>query len=152
MDVASQGALWWDGTPGDTALGCGWIRLDPHFFRAITAAPVPVDLHALRQLKRSPLALDRYGWLCHAAYRAHTTGKVRFVAWPRLAEQLGAEYTDRKNFGRKARAALRKVAAVYPDLRLGSLRAGVRIAPESFPAIQSKPPLAAPRTCWQACG
>ncbi|MEJ2388711.1 MAG: hypothetical protein P8Y27_15825 [Chromatiaceae bacterium] len=28
---------------------------------------------------------------------------------------------------------------VYPTLKLGSLRAGVRIEPESFPAIQPKP-------------
>lgn len=96
-------------------------------------------MRALRALKRSPLALDLYAWLTHEAYRANRSGQGRFVAWSLLMEQLGAEYREARNFQTKARAALRKVATVYPALKLGSLRAGVRIDPESFPAIQPKP-------------
>jgi hypothetical protein len=140
MQVAPKGELWWDEKdPEQPALWGSWIQLGEDFYRAITAAPVPVDIRALRALKRSPLALDLYAWLSHESYRAHKSGQGRFVAWSCLMEQLGAEYGTKKNFSAAARAALRKVAAVYPDLKLGSLRAGVRIDPESFPAIQPKP-------------
>jgi hypothetical protein len=140
MQVAPNGELWWDEKdPEQPALWGSWIQLGEDFYRAITAAPVPVDIRALRALKRSPLALDLYAWLSHESYRAHKSGQGRFVAWSCLMEQLGAEYREARNFQTKAREALRKVAAVYPDLKLGSLRAGVRIDPESFPAIQPKP-------------
>jgi hypothetical protein len=47
----------------------------------ITAAPVPVDLGALRALKRSPLALDLYSWLTYTAFVASRTRKTRMVPW-----------------------------------------------------------------------
>lgn len=139
MEVAPEGELWWDmRSPRQTAFWGSWVELGERFFKAITAAPVPVDVRALRALKRSPLALDLYAWLTHESYRANKSGKLRFVAWSCLMEQLGAEYSTVKNFSAKARVALRKVLAVYPGLKLGSLRAGVRIEPESFPAIQPR--------------
>ena len=139
MEVAPEGELWWDTkNPNQGTLWGSWIELGDKFFRAITAAPIPVDVRALKALKRSPLALDLYAWLTHESYRAHKSGNGRFLAWPLLMEQLGAEYTSPKDFGKYARAALRKVAVVYPALKLGSLRAGVRIEPDSFPAIQPR--------------
>ena len=148
MQVAPDGELWWDDKdPEQPALWGSWIELGDKFFRAVTAAPVPVDMRALKALKRSPLALDLYAWLTHEAYRAHKSGHGRFVAWSLLMEQLGAEYSDPKDFGKKARAAMRKVQVVYPDLKLGSLRAGVRIEPCSFPAIQPRPGVTIDGTC-----
>jgi hypothetical protein len=140
MQVAPKGELWWDERdPEQPTLWGSWIELGEDFYRAITAAPVPVDVRALKALKSSPLALDLYAWLSHEAYRAHKSKQGRFVAWSLLMEQLGTQYSDPKNFGRHAREALRKVCAVYPALKLGSLRAGVQIDPKSFPAIQPLP-------------
>jgi Plasmid encoded RepA protein len=53
--------------------------------------PVPVDMRALKALKRSPLALDLYAWLSYEAYRAHRNAKPRFVGWDKLHEQFGDE-------------------------------------------------------------
>ena len=140
MQVAPEGELWWDErTPDHPTLWGSWIELGDKFFQAITAAPVPVDVRALRALKSSPLALDLYAWLCHEAYRAHQSKQGRFVAWTLLMQQLGAQYSDPKDFGKYAREALRKIRVVYPALKLGTLRAGVQIDPQSFPAIQPKP-------------
>lgn len=139
MEVAPAGELWWDvKNPAQSALWGSWIELGDSFYKAITAAPIPVDIRALKALKRSPLALDLYAWLTYESYRAHKSGKARFVSWSCLMEQLGSEYSTVRNFGINARAALRKVVAVYPTLKLGSLRAGVNIQPESFPAIQPR--------------
>lgn len=141
LDIGASGdeAVWWSaGAPQQRTLWASRFELGAQFFQAITSSPVPVDVRALRSLKRSPLALDLYGWLCLEAFKAHKSGKGRFVSWPKLIEQIGTEYSDPKNFGRSAREALKKIAVVYPDLALGSLRAGVRIEPNSLPAVLPK--------------
>ena len=47
--------------------------------------------------------------------------------------QMGDGYADPKEFARKSRAALRKIQALYPALKLGPLRGGIRIEPDSLP-------------------
>ena len=47
-----------------------WIELGEKFYEAVTLSSVPVDLRALRALKRSPLALDLYAWLTYTAFVA----------------------------------------------------------------------------------
>ena len=79
------------------------------FFSAITAHPIPLDMRALKALKRSPLALDLYSWLTYEAYRAHNSGKGRFVAWRLLAQQMGTDYAEVTNFQQKAVATFRKI-------------------------------------------
>lgn len=47
--VAPKGQLWWsEKQPDQGALWGSWIELGEDFYRAITTAPVPVDLRALR--------------------------------------------------------------------------------------------------------
>jgi hypothetical protein len=53
--------------------------------------------------------------------------------------QMGDDYADPKEFARKSRAALRKIQALYPALKLGPLRGGIRIEPDSLPAITPRP-------------
>ena len=94
MEVAPEGELWWDmKNPNQAALWGSWIELGEKFFRAITAAPVPVDIRALKALKRSPLALDLYAWLSHESYRAHKSGKESLcvVAAPDGAARRGIQ-------------------------------------------------------------
>ncbi|SRR6266487_398360 len=130
MDVAPKGVMWWDEKqPEQGALWGSWIQLGEDFFNAIIAAPVPVDMRALKALKRSPLALDLYAWATYSAYRTQKSGQPRSVSWVALHEQLGAEYHDIKDFARFARAALRKVQAVYPELGLEFERGNVRVLP-----------------------
>ena len=96
-------------------------------------------MRALKALKRSPLALDLYAWLTYEAFRANKSGKGRFVAWRLLAEQMGGDYANTDEFARKARVALRKIQALYPALKLGPMRGGVRVEPDSLPAITPRP-------------
>jgi hypothetical protein len=136
MPVAPHGMLWWDPKePDQGTLWESWIDLGEDFYKAITAFPVPIDLRALRALKRSPLALDLYAWLALEAFKAHKAGNLRFVAWDLLHEQFGGDYSDMKNFAREARKALRKIQAVYPRLKIDTKRGGITIFPKSLPAI-----------------
>jgi hypothetical protein len=139
MQVAPEGVLWWDEKqPDQTTLWDSWIQLGEKFFEAITAAPVPVDMRALKALKRSPLALDLYAWATYTAFQTQRTGQSRSVSWELLHDQMGGEYNDIKEFGRKARLSLRKVQAVYPDLGLAFEKGGVRVLPCN-PAVTIKP-------------
>lgn len=138
MDVAPKGVLWWDAKqPDQPTLWNSWIQLGEDFFNAITAAPVPVDLRALKALKRSPLALDLYSWATYTAYQTQKTGQSRSISWELLHEQLGGEYHDIKEFARKARLALRNVQGVYPELGLEFEKGCVKVLPCN-PAITVK--------------
>ncbi len=143
MQVSRKGMLWWNPRhPEQGTLWNSWIELEPDFFEAITAAPIPVDTRALRALKRSPLALDLYALVSYEAFRVERSGKARVIPWRALMRQLGADYegeTAARDFGVKCRAALRKVAAVMPALRLGDVRGGLAVLPGSQPAIAAKP-------------
>ena len=55
MQVAPEGELWWDARrPEQGVLWGSWIELGEKFFEAIMTRPVPLDMRALRALKRSP--------------------------------------------------------------------------------------------------
>ena len=134
MPVTSSVTLWWTPRHPD-ACWEGHLELSPAFFNALTASPVPVDLRALRALRKSPLALDLYAWSTHKALVVSRRGKPQFVPWRGLKAQLGGDYADPKNFRRKAELALRKVQAVFPGLHLADAAGGVVVLPSSRPAI-----------------
>ena len=139
MQVAPQGDLWWSvRAPDQGALWGSWIELGELFYIAITSAPVPVDMRALRALKRSPLALDLYAWLTFQAFRAHQSGKSRFETWKQLHSHMGGDYANIDNFRTKVKAAMRKIRVVYPGLKLGRRVGGIEISSESYPAIQPR--------------
>lgn len=139
MLVTEASELWWNPKrPEQSILWGSWIELGQRFYEAITAAPVPVDMRALKALKRSPLALDLYSWLTYEAFRAHKSGKPRFETWAQLHAHLGGEYGRLDNFRSKAKAALLKIRAVYPGLKLGTKQGGIEILAESYPALQPR--------------
>jgi hypothetical protein len=136
MSVARRSLLWWDPKkPDQLDLWGSWVELSEDFFRAITSAPVPLDLRALKALKRSPLALDLYAWATHKAHSVYRKGRPQFVPWIALAGQFGADYASHRDFKTKAKAALRKIEAVFPTLRLQDAVGGVVVLPSSRPAV-----------------
>jgi len=140
MRVASKAELWWHPkAPNQVGLWNSWVELGEAFFDAITQRPVPVDLRALKALKRSPLALDLYAWSTYKTYVVSRRGRSQFVPWRGLEKQLGADYGSVRNFKKKALLALRKIQVVYPDLRLEQESGGFRLYP-SKPAIKPRPP------------
>ena len=97
MQVAPEGVLWWDPkNPDQSVLWGSWIELGEKFYNAIAAAPVPVDMRALRALKRSPLALDLYALMAFKLFIANRKNVAQFIDWPGLMEQLGASYDAKR--------------------------------------------------------
>jgi Plasmid encoded RepA protein len=139
MLVADDIVFWWDTkNPNQTTLWGSYVELGQRFYEAITAAPVPVDVRALRSLKSSALALDLYSWLTYEAYRASKAGKPRFETWEQLLGHCGGSYAAIGDFRRKAQGALRKIKAVYPGLKLGKKQGGIEVLPESLTALQPR--------------
>ena len=117
--VADEWDLWWDPRQASErgSLFQSWVKLTDRFFQQVTDRPVPVDLRAVRVLKKSPFALDLYTW---ATYRMSYLGQRTEIPWESLQMQFGAEYANdpkgRRNFKAKLIGALRKVSMVYPEL------------------------------------
>jgi len=130
MDIAPEGQLWWDRkNPDQLTLYESWIELGEKFFNAITSAPIPVDLRALKELKNSPLALDLYAWCTYKTYLVSKNGKPQRIAWRQIQEQFGTENEHPKKFKQAAKYALRKISIVYPGLNLDEVDGGLVIHP-----------------------
>ena len=128
MAVAPEGELWWHPHPDQTALWESWIELGEKFFRAVMASPVPVDMRALRALKRSPLALDLYALISYRAFVIVQKNLPRqFISWEQLRRQFGADYQNVKDFKKEARSALRKIASMYPGLTITTAKGGFAV-------------------------
>lgn len=124
MRVARQTYFWRPKDPQD-----GWVELDHDFYQTIINSPVPVDTRALKALNHSPLALDLYAWSTHRAYSTCLKNKSEYFSYRELQQQLGAQYSELKAFGRKLRAALSLVKTVYPGLEARIETGGIVICP-----------------------
>lgn len=130
--VADEWDLWWD--PSSAAeqgsLFQSWVKLTDRFYQQVTDRPVPVDLRAIRALKKSPLALDLYAW---STYRMSYLAKRTEIPWEALQMQFGADYASTaegsRNFKKKLIGAMRKVSAVYPELRASEGQSGLLLMP-----------------------
>jgi Plasmid encoded RepA protein len=132
MQIAPRGVLWWD--PKKTQqdnLWDSWIELGEDFYEAVTAAAVPVDLRALRALKRSPLALDLYAWLTYTTFTVSQRHTSRVVPWEGLHAQMGAEYAEIRQFRAKVLTTLKKIRLVYPALKVEGTPDGLTIYPST---------------------
>lgn len=130
MQVAPKGEFWWNHLqPDQPTLWKSWIELGESFFEAICAAPVPVDVRALKALKNSPMALDLYAWMNYRTFTLERSGKEQFIPWRGLMQQLGADYSNPDDFRRKAKASIRKVKAVSPGVEFEFTDGGIILKP-----------------------
>ena len=114
--IADKWKLWWSPkAPDQATLWKSHILLNQRFFDEVTKNPVPIDLRALKALKRSPMALDIYCWL---TYRMSYLKKPTAVPWEALQMQFGAGYpftpAGKRNFKKKFLNQLKAVLTVYP--------------------------------------
>jgi hypothetical protein len=127
MQVGPKAQYWWDTKqPEQTTLWGSWVELGQEFFEAITTGPVPVDMRALRALRRSPLALDLYAWATYRVFQVNRKGSPTFVSWSQLKIQMGTEYKSVDEFARKAKASFNKIRGVLSGIeaRLCERRTG----------------------------
>lgn len=125
--IADQHDLWWDPKSPDQIPAFGsTVKLSETFFKEVTEHPVPVDMRALRKLKRSPMALDIYCWL---TYRMSYLRGTTEIPWELLALQFGSDYGRLRDFSDAFLGHLRKVVACYPAARVEEGPGGLILKP-----------------------
>ena len=129
--IAKSFKIWWHlKEPRQMPLWKSTVTLSTDFFDEIIDRPVPVDMRALKALKRSPLALDIYCWL---TYRMSYLRKPTVVPWGALQLQFGSNYQDTKqgryNFKTAFKEQLRAVQVVYPKVKVSEVENGLMIKP-----------------------
>jgi hypothetical protein len=133
MVVADGYDLWWN--PQSLTVAGGWrstVTLSEKFYQQVTDSPIPVDLRAIRALKKSPLALDLYTWTTR---RVSYLRRPVLIPWRSLQFSFGSGYADtakgRFRFKQSALGALIKVAVVYPDLKMEERELGLLLKPSA---------------------
>ena len=129
--ITKHSELWWDPKqPEQPSFWKSKIVLTEDFFRDIIKSPVPVDMQALKALRRSPMALDIYFWL---TYRMSYLRQPKVIKWPRLQTQFGADYANNNQGARDFKKffilRLKKVLEIYDKARVGVMDNGVLLKP-----------------------
>lgn len=129
--IARRADLWWHPKdPDQTALWESTVDLSQDFLEEIIRYPVPVDLRALKALKRSPMKIDMYTWL---TYRMSYLQKNSLIPWEALQMQFGAGYPftnqGKRDFKKKFIKYMRDVLTVYPYAKIDAMDSGLLMEP-----------------------
>ena len=104
--IARTTEYWWnERQPDARSLWESKIELGADFFNEIIRNPVPLDMHILKSLSRSPLGLDLYLWL---TYRTFGLTRPLRLTWPKLYLQFGADPAKGARGGGRRAAAGRR--------------------------------------------
>lgn len=125
--VADRAQFWWDNKhPEQAGLWKSTVTLSEHFFNEVIDRPVPIDMRAVKTLKKSPMALDIYTWL---TYRASYLKRPTVIPWASLALQFGSDYALLRQFKAAFLNELRKVTLVYGQVQVEATDAGLLVRP-----------------------
>lgn len=127
VKMVDSARLWWDPKKPDQAtLWESTLTLGERFFEEVIQRPVPIDLRALKALRRSPMALDIYCWI---TYRMSYLKRPVVIPWGALQVQFGAEYKRTRDFKRKFLEQLKAVSVVYPEAKVAAVDHGLELRP-----------------------
>ena len=137
--VTTDMRLWWNPRRLDEPVR--WdstIVLGHDLFDEILAAPVPIDLHVLRELRRSSLGLDLYLWLTYRLFRLERPLRL---TWRQVYRQfaLRPELVLRgsvKDFRRDVLRELGKIRIAWPQFSYST--------PKGYLVLRPSPPRVAP--------
>jgi hypothetical protein len=125
--VADRAVFWWHPKePDQAALWKSTITLTDNFYREIIDRPVPIDMRAIKALKKSPMALDIYTWL---TYRVSYLKRPTAISWESLAMQFGSSYSRQRDFKTAFISELKKVVTVYGGVQVEALPTGLLVKP-----------------------
>ncbi|MBC8427546.1 MAG: pirin [Proteobacteria bacterium] len=114
--IADEYYLFWEDS-NDIETPKNTVILGERLFNEIVNHKVPIDLRAIKCLRRSALALDIYMW---STWRVYSIKKPTLISWGDLRIQFGSDYSDtakgKYTFKRNFVEQLSKVKAVYPKL------------------------------------
>lgn len=126
MPLSGQYDIWWNyKVPEQDSFFESYIELGEAFYEAIISSPVPILLDHLKQLRRSPLAIDFYIWVSYRLYTLNSQKKdILRLPVPVLKAQLGSSFERTRDFTKHMTEAIEKVKAVFPRLECELTRNG----------------------------
>ena len=129
--IADRGEFWWNPRrPDEPVLWDSTIELGEKFFAEIIACPVPIDMHVLKAMKRSPLGLDLYLWL---TYRTFALDAPLRLTWRQIYRQFGTTTkTDKRtvdSFRTDCLRELRKLKISWPQLDYALTKGHLELRP-----------------------
>ena len=145
--IAKDYSLWWTPkSPDQLPLWKSTVTLSTDFFNEVIERPVPIDMNALKALKRSPMALDIYFWL---TYRMSYLSRDTVIPWALLQGQFGADYAQNpqghRDFKKFFIKRLASVKGLYEQAKVAPLEKGLllkpsppHIAKRQVPMLESK--------------
>lgn len=134
--VADRAQFWWDNkNPEQAGLWKSTVTLSENFFNEVIDRPVPIDMRAVKALKKSPMALDIYTWL---TYRSSYLKRSTVIPWSSLAQQFGSNYAVLRQFKAAFLNELKKVVLVYGQIQVEATEQGLIVKP-SLTHISKKP-------------
>jgi hypothetical protein len=124
--IAQEYDLWWHPQhPDQAGLWESTLTLSQEFYDEIVAAPIPIEIRALKALKQSPMALDIYLWL---AFRNSYLKSSSVIKWEQLRMQFGAEYAKGRAFKAAFTDALAMVQTVCPATKIDINAQGILVS------------------------
>lgn len=134
--IAPKGELWWSHKdPEQPSLVGSWIELSEDCYDLLLDSRAPLDMRALKALRKSPLQLDLYAWFSLRSFTAMKSGNYPLVSWEDLMRQMGCDYAQVWDFKRKVLQALPKIELVYPKLSVAVTDEGISFLKGTLPAI-----------------
>lgn len=117
--------LWWNRptNPDQSDLWSSKIVLTDPLFEELLVHSAPVDMRAIKALRKSPMELDVYCWL---TYRMMSLRKPLFLDYAILRNQFGSQYADARDFQRNIDKALWSVQKQYPAAKVQTRVRGER--------------------------
>jgi hypothetical protein len=91
-----------------------YVILDPEFFRQVQDHAIPIDMRALAVFD-SCFAMDMYTWL---TYRVTKNKGNDWISYDWLGQQLGADYSNKKDLRRAINRGIKEVQKVWRDLTI----------------------------------
>ncbi|WP_051979355.1 replication protein RepA [Edaphobacter aggregans] len=147
-------SLWWN-RPVDAAQSDLWesqILLTDALFEELLVNSSPVNMKAIKAMRRSPLELDIYCWL---TYRMKYLKRPLFLSYQDLGDQFAAGYdkTNPYNLRDNLDKALWAVLKLYPACRVQPRYRQRRVegwllqpSPTHVPSSRNQPELPKPKT------
>lgn len=127
VQPVTQANLWWSPkNPQQATLFESTLTLGEDFFKEIINYPIPIDMDALKALKRSPMAIDIYCWL---TYRMAYLRNTITIPWKALEIQFGANYERTRDFKKYFLNQLKIVSVIYHEANIEVIEKGLILKP-----------------------
>lgn len=135
--IGEKVELWWSTTRSTAdSLWESTIHLSDGFYKEVTERAYPLDMRVIKEIKRSPLALDVYFFLSYRMFGINRKGKSTLIPYTALHKQLGAGYPEtpqgRSNFKHELLTQVTRILLLWDGLTVEKHKKGLILYPSKL--------------------